>query len=134
MKRGMILAGWTAAAAGGLLLLGAATQPKALTGVHSGLWELQGAPAARQPVRRCVSDILALAQYEHATKSCTRVVISDSGASTIVHYTCVDGGFGRARVTVITPRSLRLEVQGISSNLPFNYVLQARRIGNCPAH
>lgn len=117
---------------GALLLLAAATQPKALAGVQSGLWELEAAP--RAPVRRCIADISALSQHEHAGKSCTRVVISDSGASTTIHYTCTDGGFGRARMTVITPRSLRLEVQGISSNLPFNYVLQARRVGNCPAH
>jgi hypothetical protein len=29
---------------------------------------------------------------------------------------------------------MRLEVQGISAQLPFNYVLQARRVGDCGAH
>jgi hypothetical protein len=33
---------------------------------------------------------------------------------------------------VITPRSLRISTQGISDNLPFNYLLQARRVGECP--
>jgi hypothetical protein len=36
-------------------------------------------------------------------------------------------------MTVITPRSIRIETQGISGDLPFNYVLQARRIGECTA-
>lgn len=117
-----------------LLLLAAAVQPRLLSGVQPGLWELAGAPGAAAPVRRCVADVAALAQYEHDGKNCTRVVISEAGDSTIIHYTCAGGGFGRARLTVLTPRSLRLEVQGISSNLPFNYMLQARRVGNCQAH
>jgi len=33
---------------------------------------------------------------------------------------------------LITPRSIRIETQGISDNLPFNYVIQARRVGDCP--
>jgi hypothetical protein len=32
---------------------------------------------------------------------------------------------------VITPRALRISTQGISDQLPFNYVLQAHRIGEC---
>jgi len=33
----------------------------------------------------------------------------------------------------VTPRSLRLDTQGISDGLPFHYVAQARRVGDCPA-
>lgn len=128
------LAGLGAAGAAALLLLGAATQPRALSGVQPGQWELAGGPDGAQPVRRCVGQIASLAQYGHDGKACTRVVISDAGDSTVIHYTCADGGFGRAKMTVITPRSLRLEVQGISGNMPFNYVVQARRVGNCPGH
>ena len=29
------------------------------------------------------------------------------------------------------PRSMRIETQGISGNLPFNYQLHARRVGDC---
>jgi hypothetical protein len=32
---------------------------------------------------------------------------------------------------VLTPRSLRIATQGISGGLPFNYVLQARRVDDC---
>ncbi|HVM37603.1 MAG TPA: DUF3617 family protein [Sphingomicrobium sp.] len=129
MKLGVV-----AAAGAALLLLAAAAQPRALAGVQPGLWELAGAPGAAQPVRRCIADVAALAQHEHDRRTCTRVVISEDGDSTVIHYTCAGGGFGRATMTVLTPRSLRIEVQGISSDLPFNYILQARRVGNCQGH
>ena len=63
-----------------------------------------------------------------------QVVISDSPTSTVIDYTCANGGFGRSKLTLLTPRSLRIETQGISANYPFNYVIQARRVGNCTAH
>jgi hypothetical protein len=34
---------------------------------------------------------------------------------------------------VLTPRTLRVATQGIAAGAPFNYVLHARRTGNCPA-
>ena len=40
-------------------------------------------------------------------------------------------GFGQSKVTLLTPRSMRIETQGISGNLPFNYQLHARRVGDC---
>ena len=51
----------------------------------------------------------------------------------MVAYRCTGRDFGRSKLTVLTPRSLRIETQGISDGLPFNYVLQARRVGGCPA-
>jgi len=51
----------------------------------------------------------------------------------VIHYSCPGNEFGRSTMTVITPRSLRIETQGISDNLPFAYVLQARRVGECTA-
>jgi hypothetical protein len=74
-----------------------------------------------------------LAQYEHRQARCTRVVISDKGTETVIHYTCADGGFGQSKVTLLTPRSLRIDTQGISGNLPFHYQLHARRVGECAA-
>jgi len=34
-------------------------------------------------------------------------------------------------MTLITPRSLRIDTQGISDNLPFHYQLYARRVSDC---
>lgn len=117
-----------------VLAVSAAKQPAALAVTSPGLWEIAGIPGARGPTRQCVADTAALAQFEHKAQSCTRVVISDSGPTAVIHYTCRGGGFGRSAMTVITPRSIRIETQGISDNLPFNYVLQARRVGDCAPH
>ena len=117
-----------------MLLLAAATRPAALAQTSPGLWEVSGMPNAGTAVRQCLADTAALARVEHRGHNCTQVVIKDKPSSTEIHYTCANGGFGRSKLTLITPRSLRIETQGISANYPFNYVIQARRIGNCPVH
>jgi hypothetical protein len=119
--------------AGGLLVtLPAASAPSALARVEPGLWEISRTGAA--PIRQCVTNPAALVQYEHRNATCTRVVIRDGGSTATIHYTCTGGGFGHSTMTVLTPRSLRIETQGISDSAPFKYVLQARRMGNCARH
>jgi hypothetical protein len=124
-----------AAGAGAMAVLAAAQRPNqrpaALAETSSGLWEISGAPGARVPPRLCIADTAVLAQFEHRGQMCTRLVISDTPPTALIHYTCAGGGFGRSKMTLITPRSIRIETQGISENLPFNYVLQARRVGDC---
>jgi hypothetical protein len=128
LKRRAIL---SVAAAVAVVTLGAAQRPAALAVTSGGLWEISGAPGTKAPERMCVADTGVLAQYEHRGQMCTRLVISDTPTATVIHYTCPGGGFGRSKLTLVTPRSLRIETQGISDNLPFYYVLQARRVGEC---
>jgi hypothetical protein len=128
-KTTLILGASTVAAA--LALMGAA-QPSALAQTQPGLWQISGAPGATGPVRLCVGDIAALARFEHRSKACTAKVLKDSDGSVAIDYTCGGAGFGHSQIDVITPRSLRISTQGISDGLPFNYVLQARRIDDCP--
>ena len=113
-------------------LLAAAAAPSLFSQAQPGLWQVErsGAPA----VKLCVPNTSALAQFEHRKASCTRTVIRDSGSVARIRYTCAGGGFGQSEVTLLTPRSLRIQTQGISANAPFNYTLQARRLGDCPAH
>ena len=120
-----------AAAAIGALLAGA-SQPASLATAQAGLWEVArpGAP----PQRLCVADPAALAQLEHRAGKCTRSLLRQAGSAATVHYTCTGGDFGHSSLTVLTPRSMRIETQGIAGNAPFKYVAQARRVGNCPAH
>ena len=127
MQRKLILALAIAAPAAAL----AAGPPAALSKVAGGMWELSGTPGAKAPVRQCVADVLALAQFEHRSKSCTRNVITDAKNSTRITYDCGPAGFGQTEVDVITPRSLRISTQGISDEQPFNYVIQAHRVGEC---
>jgi hypothetical protein len=113
------------------LLLVAAAPPSVLTQAQPGMWEISGAPGARTPVRQCVADIAVLARFEHRAKTCVAKIVKDDGSSTSIHYSCGGAGFGNSEIDVITPRSLRISTQGISDGLPFNYVLQARRIDDC---
>jgi hypothetical protein len=133
MKRTRLALGLVIGAVG-VLTLAAAAQPSALSQTQAGLWEITGAPGAKTPLRQCVADVAALAEFEHRGKACSPKVISSSANSTVIQYSCGNAGFGRTQVDVITPRSLRIDTQGISGGLPFSYVLQARRIDDCPGH
>ena len=123
----VLTAGGIAAA----LALIAAARPSALAQAQAGLWEISGAPGTRTPIRQCVVDVAALARFEHRSRSCSARVIKDAGSSAQIEYSCGGAGFGHSEITVLTPRSLRIATQGISDGLPFNYVLQARRIDDC---
>ena len=132
MFRGKSLALWLAVGAGALSLA-ATPPPKALATISGGLWEISGAPGASAPIRQCIADLSLLAQFEHRGRNCSRDIVSDGPGSMVIHYSCGGAGFGRSQIDVITPRSLRVSTQGISDKLPFNYVLQARRLGDCPS-
>lgn len=113
----------------------AATLPHALAPAAGGLWEVSTSATGHNPTRLCVASPDILAQFEHRNGRCTRSVIRDSGTNAEISYTCADGGFGRSVVTLVTPRSLTIDTQGISGGLPFHYKLYARRAGDCqPGH
>jgi hypothetical protein len=116
---------------GAALTLTAAAQPSALAQTQPGLWEISGAPGTRAPIRQCLTDVAALARFEHRAKSCSARILKNTGSSTSVEYSCGGAGFGHSEIDVLTPRSLRISTQGISDGLPFNYVLQARRVDDC---
>lgn len=110
----------------------AAAAPRALAPAAGGLWEVGKSAQGTGARPTCVADPVMLSQWEHRGGRCTRLIISDEGNKTIIHYTCADGGFGRSEMTLVTPRTLRVATQGIKRNDgPFNYVLHARRVGNC---
>ena len=133
MRRAGAFAAILAAGAGTLILM-AAQQPPALAGANGGIWEISGLPGAKSPFRECVANAAALAVIEHRGQNCSRSILSSGPGQALIHYTCGQAGFGDSKLTVITPRSLRIETQGISDQLPFNYVLQARRVGDCATH
>ena len=113
-----------------LLTLSAATLPAILAG-SGGLWEVSKSATGANAERQCVPQAAVLAQWEHRKGQCTRVVISATETEAVVHYTCTGGGFGQSKMRVITPRTLRIETQGISDGFPFSYTLHARRVGDC---
>jgi len=119
---GAMLGAWT---------LAVAQPPSALSQLSPGLYEIAGLPGAKAPARECLGDITLLGQFEHRRNSCTRKILNASGNAVTINYECKGGGFGQSKLTMITPRNLRVETQGIADGLPFNYVLQARRVGEC---
>ena len=114
-------------------MLAAAGVPLALSHAAPGVWEVTGVPGAKAPFRQCIGNVLALAQFEHRKLSCSRTVVRDGPSAAIIEYSCPGGGFGRTEIDLVTPRSLRIDTQGISEGLPFHYVAQARRVGDCPS-
>jgi hypothetical protein len=114
----------------GALMLGAAALPPTIA-ESGGLWEVSRSATGAGAERLCVPQATVLAQWEHRRGHCTRVVISSTASEAIIHYTCPAGDFGHSKMKVITPRTLRIETQGISGGYPFNYVLHARRVGDC---
>ena len=127
MGRKMILFVAVAGAA-----IAASAAPATLAGVSGGLWELEGIPGKKAPEKMCFADPLKIAAVEHGAAKCTVTVLGHTGSTTKVSYQCAGGGFGQASIKTITPRSLRVEVQGISDGAPYGYVIQARNTGPCP--
>lgn len=116
-----------------LVALGvAAASASVFATAEPGLWEISrsGSPA----VKLCVANTAMLAQFEHRNSRCSRNVIRDNGSAATVHYTCPGGDFGQSDLRLVTPRSLSIQTQGISAGAPFQYTIQARRIGNCQIH
>jgi hypothetical protein len=113
--------------------LAAVTVPHALAPAAGGMWEVSRSATGHNPTRICVATPALLAQFEHRQQNCTRKVLTDQGSETLISYNCPGGGFGQSKMTLITPRSLRIDTQGISDNLPFHYQLYARRVGDCTA-
>jgi len=114
-------------------VLGAPSVPHALAPAMGGMWEVSRSATGHNPTRICVATPELLAQFEHRQARCKRKVISDQGSQAVIEYYCGADGFGQSKMTLITPRTLRIETQGISDNLPFHYQLHARRIGECSA-
>lgn len=107
--------------------------PHALAPASGGMWEVSKSATGHNPTRICVATPVLLAQFEHRQRNCTRKVLTDQGTETLISYKCPAGGFGQSKMTLITPRSLKIDTQGISDNLPFHYQLYARRVGECAA-
>jgi hypothetical protein len=118
---------------GAIGLLSVAAAPRALAPVSGGYWQVADSAKGAPRHSVCLADPSLLAQWEHRGGRCSRVILSDTSDKTVISYSCVDGGFGRSEITQLTPRSVRVATQGISAGAPFNYVLHARRVGNCPS-
>ena len=101
----------------------------ALKQLEAGLWQIdvKGHP----PRLMCITDPIVLVQVEHDQPGCSRFVIANEAKSSTVHYSCQRAGWGRTTIRVETPRVATIMTQGIARNAPFDYAVQARRVGGC---
>lgn len=105
-----------------------------LASLEPGRWQISRSATGAHAVSQCVRDFAALAQWEHRTRQCRRTVVSQTSSELVVRYTCGGGDFGQAKLTTLTPRSLKIETQGIQSGEPFNTEYFARKSGACARH
>lgn len=101
----------------------------ALKLLEPGLWQLD--VKGRPPRQMCVADPMTLVQVEHDQPGCSRFVIANEPKAATVHYSCQRAGWGRTTVRAETPRAATIQTQGIARNAPFEYSVQAKRIGGC---
>ena len=60
-------------------------------------------------------------------------VVADEPNDVTVQYTCRGRGYGRTHIRRESEGSVRIEAQGIAEGLPFNFVAEGKRIGECTA-
>lgn len=117
----LIVAGYSAAAQTRSLV--------ALGQIERGEWSLRAADGSTRSI--CVTDPQALLQLRHRGVSCQRFVVENEANSGRVTYNCPGLGNGDTRISVETPRLIRLETQGMSRGLPFTEEYEGRRTGAC---
>jgi hypothetical protein len=129
MMRRFVLFG---AALGGLAVAGASAHVRlsGLAGVKPGLWEVSRTARGDRPARICLRDVGQLASYAHDPARCTRTVLRNQPGTVVMELSC-GADFGRSTLTVTTPRSLKLETQGIRRGEPYDQTYYARRVGEC---
>lgn len=127
---------WAAAAlalASGAAMAQPAAAPTltAMRTVSPGNWSLRATGSPEAARASCFPDTAAFLRLRLRTAQCSRFVIEDTSRLSTVHYTCPGIGHVRTTVHVDTPRSLRIESEGIADGMPFADAYEARRIGNC---
>ncbi len=103
----------------------------ALAKIERGEWQLRASDGSTRSI--CVSDPQALIQLEHPGASCSHFVVENGASAGRVTYSCPSLGKGDTRVTVETPRLIRLDTQGITRGLPYTEQYEGRRTGACSA-
>lgn len=101
-----------------------------LSQLETGRWELRMREGAGVE-RICLRDGRRLIQLRHPQEQCERFVVADEPNDVTVQYTCRGRGYGRTHVHRESARVVQIETQGIAEGLPFNFVAEGRRVGEC---
>jgi hypothetical protein len=101
----------------------------ALDQVEPGMWEINGSDTA--PKSFCLFDRERLVQIAHEGPACTRFVIANDPRTATVSYSCRSGGSGQTTIRADRAGVVKIHTQGILRNEPFDYSVEARRVGAC---
>jgi hypothetical protein len=109
-------------------------QPLAmLDQLESGRWELRSRDMRSPAEQLCLRDGRRLIQLRHPMANCDRLIVADGSTEVTVQYTCRGRGYGRTHIRRETGRLVQIESQGILDGLPFDFVAEGRRVGDCAA-
>jgi hypothetical protein len=99
--------------------------------LEHGRWDLRTRSPGVDLQSICLSNGRGLIQLRHPGDDCPRLIIDDSENEVTVQYTCKGRGYGRTHIRRETDRLVQIETQGIDDGLPFSFVAEGRRIGDC---
>ena len=102
----------------------------ALAQVERGEWTLRASDGSTRAI--CVTDPRVLLQVRDRAAGCTNFVVENGANAGRITFSCPTGKTD-TRITVETPRLVRIETQGISRGLPFTEEYEGRRTGACKA-
>lgn len=114
-------------------LLGQHAALAMLDRLDPGAWELRTRNGEAEPNRLCFGDARRLIQLRHPGAACDRFIIEDLPERITVQYTCPGRGYGRTTIRRDNAQSVMIDTQGIAGGMPFEFVIRARRVGNCPS-
>lgn len=100
----------------------------ALAQVERGEWTLRASDGSTRAI--CVTDPRILLQLRDRSAGCTNFVVENGPNAGRITFSC-PAGKTDTRITVETPRLVRIETQGISRGLPFTEEYEGRRTGAC---
>lgn len=101
----------------------------ALKSLERGQWQLREGGAA--PRQLCMRDPAVLLQIRHGSAQCAHLTVENSATTATTTYSCPGHGHGRTKISVETPRLVRIDTQGVVDGMPFAVELEGRRTGAC---
>ncbi len=96
-----------------------------------GMWELRPRDGRNAVERLCVNSGRRLIQLRHSEPACERFIVDDQPGQVTVQYTCRGRGYGRTHIRRESNRLVQIDSQGIAEGLPFDFTVEARRVGDC---
>lgn len=99
--------------------------------LEGGEWELRRRDEPGPPRHVCLSDARRLIQLRHPGETCRRDIVEDTPGQVTVQYTCPGRGYGRTQIRRESDALVQIDSQGIARGLPFDFAIEARRVGDC---